>query len=724
MTYRHFGTLRVAEPLADLVESEIAPGTGIDPTRFWAEYQRILEDLGPLNRSLLTRRDDFQVQIDAWHLQRRGQAHDPAAYRAFLEDIGYIVPTGTDFAVSPQHVDDEIAILAGPQLVVPVSNARFALNAANARWGSLYDALYGTDAIPTQGGLSPAGTYNPERGAAVIAKAAAALDAVIPLAGASHAAAKAYGFGPDGFTAHVDGRSVPLVNPAQFRGQARDGVRSTYLFAHNDLHLELVFDTTHPVGKTVPSGLCDVVLEAALTTIQDCEDSVAAVDAEDKVGVYRNWLGLMKGDLTAHLSKGGRTIERRLAADRHYETPDGGQLTLPGRSLMLVRHVGHLMTTDAVLDAQGNETPEGIMDAMVATFAALHDLGKTEGPRNSRAGSIYVVKPKMHGPEEVAFANTLFDRVEDALGLARHTIKIGVMDEERRTSVNLKEAIRAVRERIVFINTGFLDRTGDEIHTSMRAGPVIPKDEIKSATWLGAYEANNVDVGLAARLDGKAQIGKGMWAKPDAMAEMLATKAGQMRAGASTAWVPSPTAAVLHALHYHEVDVRAQQADIRKRIPASLDAILAPPLLDGRNLSEADIRREVDNNCQSILGYVVRWIDQGIGCSKVPDINDVALMEDRATLRISSQHLANWLLHGIVERHQVEDSLARMAEAVDRQNAGDPVYRPMAPNLAENVAFATASALIFEGLTQPNGYTEPLLHAGRRRLKRQQTASA
>jgi malate synthase len=713
MSFRKFGSLQVSSVLSDLVELEIAPGTGVDPAVFWAGYGAVLAELGPVNRELLAKRDAVQAQIDGWHTGRRGQAHDPVAYRAFLEEIGYIVPQGADFAVGSQNVDAEIASMAGPQLVVPVSNARFALNAANARWGSLYDSLYGTDAVPTFGDLAPGKGYNPDRGAAVIAMAASYLDQMLPLASGSHAHVTEYAAEGSAFAATVGSVSVPLADPSQYRGQ-RDGA---FLFAHNGLHLELVIDRDHPIGKTVASGLADVMLEAALTTIQDCEDSVAAVDAADKVGVYRNWLGLMKGDLSESFAKGGRTVTRRLNPDRLYTAPDGSELVLPGRSLMLVRHVGHLMTTDAVLDAEGNETPEGIMDAMVATLCAMHDLNKTSGPRNSRTGSVYVVKPKMHGPEEVAFANTLFDRVEDVLGLARNTIKIGVMDEERRTTVNLKEAIRAVKDRLVFINTGVLDRTGDEIHTSMRAGPVVPKDEIKSSIWLNAYEANNVDVGLRAHLDGVAQIGKGMWAKPDAMAEMLSAKAGQMRAGSSTAWVPSPTAAVLHALHYHEVDVRARQAEIRDREPAALDAILTPPFLAGRNLSADEVRREVDNNCQGILGYVVRWIDQGVGCSKVPDINDVALMEDRATLRISSQHLANWLLHGIVDRPTVEDSLKRMAQAVDRQNAHDPAYVPMSDTLATSIAFQTASALVFDGLTQPNGYTEPLLHKGRRAKK-------
>ncbi len=717
MSFTQIGGLQVATVLADLVEKDIAPGTGVSPERFWTGYEAILADLAPRNRALLQKRDEIQAQLDRYHQEQRGRALDPVAYRAFLEDIGYIVPQGDDFAISATNVDDEIAIMAGPQLVVPVMNARFALNAANARWGSLYDALYGTDAIQQSGALVVGAGYNAVRGDAVIAKAAAYLDQIVPLSGASHADVTDYAVEGETLSATVAGKTVPLADPAQYRGLRQEGQAVAYLLKHNGLHLELLIDRTHPIGQTSAAGLADVLIEAALTTIQDCEDSVAAVDAEDKVAVYRNWLGLMKGDLTASLSKGGKAVTRTLHADRDYVAPDGSTLTLPGRSLMLVRHVGHLMLTDAVRDGEGNETPEGIMDAMVATLAAMHDLQKTAGPRNSRKGSIYVVKPKMHGPEEVAFANTLFDRVEDALGLSRNTIKIGVMDEERRTTVNLKEAIRAVRERLVFINTGFLDRTGDEIHTSMQAGPVVPKDEIKSSVWLTAYEANNVDVGLAAHLDGVAQIGKGMWAKPDAMAEMLGNKAGQMKAGASTAWVPSPTAAVLHALHYHEVDVRERQNEIRKREPASLHAILSPPLLGGRNLSPEEVRHEVDNNCQGILGYVVRWIDQGVGCSKVPDINDVALMEDRATLRISSQHLANWLLHGVVDRATVEESLRRMAVAVDRQNAGDPLYVPMADKLDQSLAFKTAAALIFEGLTQPNGYTEPLLHKGRRARK-------
>ena len=718
--YTRYDRLSVATPLARLVADEIAPGTGIAVEDFWRAYADIVAELGPVNREVLARRNAFQQAIDAWWLARRGQPVDVPAQRRFLSEIGYL---GQDDAplpeVTTQNVDAEIAHLAGPQLVVPVSNARFAINAANARWGSLYDALYGTDAIPTDGALAPGRGYNEQRGAEVVARAAGFLDESLPLGQRSHRDAIGYGLAETGELAVTlpGGSLTGLADPAQLVGVASAGQAQSYLFHHHGIHIEIVVDPDSATGRASAAGVKDIVLEAALTTIQDCEDSVAAVDADDKVEVYRNWFGLMTGNLEASFDKNGKTVTRRLAPDRVFTGRDGQPLVMPGRSLMLVRNVGHLMTTDAVLDEAGAETPEGFLDAMVTGLASLHDLNKASGPRNSRSGSMYVVKPKMHGPAEAELGNRLFARVEDALGMARNTIKIGVMDEERRTSVNLPAVIGAVRERIAFINTGFLDRTGDEIHTAMQAGPVQPKADIKATLWLGAYEDNNVDVGLAAGLCGRGQIGKGMWAKPDAMAEMLATKADHPRAGANAAWVPSPTAAVLHAMHYHQVDVAARQDVLRSRTPAALDAILTPPLLAGRNLTEDEVRHEIDNNCQSILGYVVRWVDQGIGCSKVPDINDVALMEDRATLRISSQHLANWLLHGITTPAAVEDALRRMAVAVDRQNADDPSYRPMAPAFDTNIAFQAASELVFAGLNQPSGYTEPILHRRRRQAK-------
>jgi malate synthase len=715
--YKTRGGLQVADELIRFVETEALPGTDVQPEQFWSGLEGIVGVLGPINRQLLEQRDRLQAQIDDWHRQRRGKPPDAGAYRAFLEEIGYLVPDDAPLTIGTANVDPEIASLAGPQLVVPVMNARFALNAANARWGSLYDALYGTDAIPSDGLLAAKGGYNPERGAEVIRRGIAFLDMALPLQGASHASVTEYGISGNSLIIQGDDGALKLCEQAAFSGHALRGDALVLLFAHNGIHIELVIDHSTSAGGQSRAGISDIVLEAALTTIQDCEDSVAAVDAQDKVLVYRNWLGLMRGDLVETFDKGGRVIERRLAPDRDYRGPGGEPIVLPGRSLMLVRNVGHLMTTDAVLDADGREIPEGFLDAMVTVLCAMHDLRKTGGLRNSRRGSVYVVKPKMHGPEEVALADRLFGTVEDELGLTRNTIKIGVMDEERRTTLNLRAAMRAVKDRLAFINTGFLDRTGDEIHTSMQAGPVVPKGEMRSAAWLGAYEDNNVDIGLAAGLPGHGQIGKGMWAKPDAMAEMLTTKAGHPKAGASTAWVPSPTAAVLHAIHYHEVDVASVQQELRGRAPASQAAMLTLPLLGSRNLSAEDVQRELDNNAQGILGYVVRWIDQGVGCSKVPDITGTGLMEDRATLRISAQHIANWLQHGLVSEAQVVDTMKRMAAVVDDQNAGDPQYRPMALAPNESLAFATALELVLKGASQPNGYTEPVLHRRRREAK-------
>ena len=714
--------LHVASELASFVESEALPGTGIDQNAFWRGYAEILDELAPVNVALLAERDEIQARIDGWHGPRRGEDFSLDEYKAFLHEIGYLVPEGDEFQIDTADVDPEIATQAGPQLVAPVINARFALNAANARWGSLYDALYGTDAIAVSGDLTLGNQYNERRGAAVVAWAASFLDKAIPLTQGCHSDVAGYSIvsssGIDGLrVALKDGSLSGLADPSRFVGSSANGGRQVLLFRNNGLHLEIHIDAASPVGRQSAAGISDVVLESALTTIQDCEDSVAAVDANDKVAVYRNWLRLMRGDLAETFTKGGKQHTRILAADRHYTAADGTALTCAGRSVMLVRNVGHLMTTDAVLDGDGNETPEGFLDAMVTSLAAKHDLAKRDGLRNSRTGSVYIVKPKMHGPKEVALTSTLFDRVEDVLGMRRNTLKVGVMDEERRTSVNLRECIRSVRHRLVFINTGFLDRTGDEIHTSMLAGPVLPKGEIKDAIWLAAYEHNNVDQGLRVGLDGRGQIGKGMWAKPDEMDEMLAVKLGHVKSGASTAWVPSPTAAVLHATHYHQVSVARVRDSLRSRQTASLDAILTPPLLHGRHLSNDAVRLELHNNCQSILGYVVRWVDQGIGCSKVPDINNVALMEDRATLRISSQHIANWLQHGFVTEAQVMESMKRMALVVDRQNAGDPDYRPMGPACEGSVAFLAALELVLDGARQPNGYTEPILHRRRRQAK-------